>query len=76
MSPLNEISQAQQVKNEQASFDTYGAENIGVSPAELKSGFATETLPVGVREDDDGSTYVGNPYEREGFLTPGLGYSR
>lgn len=71
---LKDISDAQKTPNEAASFDTYGAEKLGVTPAELKKGFVAETMSM--HADQEGNTTDGNPYERAGFLSPVLQNTR
>jgi hypothetical protein len=71
---LKDITEAQKTPNEAASFSTYGAENTGVSPAELKSGFSKESMST--HADQEGNTREGNPYERAGFLSPVLSNTR
>lgn len=71
---LNEITDAQKTPNQAASYGTYGAENLGVSPADLKSGFTKESMSQ--PSDQEGNTTDGNPYERQGFLSPVLQNTR
>ena len=75
--PTQDLTAAQDMPNEQAKFDTAGAYLGGASPSEVKQGFIKESLSdENQHQDEDGTNYVGNHYEREGFLPPGLGYSR
>lgn len=71
---LKEISDAQKTPNEAAKTDTFGADLTGFPAGDLKKGFVKESTSQ--EGDECGNTTVGNHYEREGFLAPGLGYSR
>lgn len=73
-----DLTAAQVADNEQATFGLYGGTVLGdASESDLQKGFTRQVLDdAGERKDDDGTNYVGNPYSRDGFLDPGLGYSR
>lgn len=81
-----DLAAAQQIPNEQATTDLYGASLAGTSASDVRQGFASlgdnaadqYTLADASyqREDDDGSTYNGNPYEMGGFLPRQHGYGR
>lgn len=86
-SPLAEYSQAQSIPNENASYELYGGTLQGTVATAIGQGFEaldeTHTDPLtdlqpflGQKEDDDGSTYVGDPYTRGGFLDRPIGYER
>lgn len=71
---LKDITTAQKTSSESASSSTYGAENTLVTDAQIKKGFIAETMKLPA--DQEGNTREGNPYEREGFLSPVLSNSR
>ena len=50
----------------------------GASPSDLEQGFTVETVKKdpNSREDSDGSTYTGNPYDRGGFADRPMGWQR
>lgn len=76
-SSLNDLTSAQVAQSEKIKTELFGGSMVGGEGVDLVRGFAPEQLDgANERQDDDGTNYVGNPFEREGFLSPGLGYSR
>lgn len=72
-SSLRALTEAQANPAGTVKTELYG----GQTDVDLVKGFSLETIEgAGERQDSDGTNYVGNPFEREGFLTPGLGYDR
>lgn len=71
-----DLTAAQSVEAGKAKTELFGGSLVGTSDEAISRGFAPETLDTSGRQDDDGTNYVGNPFERDGFLKPGLGYSR
>lgn len=71
-----DLTAAQSVEAGKAKTELYGGSLVGTSDEAVSRGFASEKLDTSGRQDSDGTNYVGNPFEREGFLTPGLGYDR
>ena len=76
-STLTGLAEAQANPPGTVKTELYGGDLIGQPGIDLEQGFAKEALEgANARQDSDGTNYVGNPFEREGFLTPGLGYDR
>ncbi len=54
------------------------AESKQPSPPDLERGYTDEQVKRDwkIREDDDGSTFQGNPHERGGFADRPMGWER
>lgn len=71
-----ELADAQVMVNQESTFLSDGLSDAGVTMADMHRGFTAESMSTEGRMDADGTNYVGNQYEREGFMEPVSKYSR